>query len=435
MPLELVLNRDDHSVKFTEPAALGCHTAVLAQSGSGKSFFVGRVMEEILIRTKARIVVLDPNSDFVRFPEINENAWSDPALASWFFPGDTGDAFQSRWGKVNATVLSNRNLTSAHPLRISWGGLSDAERASVMDIDPASQSELYWALVLASEIAAERWNDESESDYDFEHFRRVADELSDFIQGGQASDDITQRPLATTLRTMGAGLALRFRALVDPLKKFEIWRAVGDEERDIADVVTPLAPVMGSSVVVIDLLSASEPERLALTSRALQAIWSNAADQYSAALRDAEDGDSRVPTFLVIDEAHNLVPTRRTSPAAERLAADIARIAAEGRKFGLFLLLITQRPRKLDPGILSECDALFLMKMTNESDLRMATEVFGFLDPAVIPLARNLRVGDVFLQGRLGGAQTVWHSAPRRTRQGGRSLDDAVWTIPYPDDP
>jgi hypothetical protein len=142
-----------------------------------------------------------------------------------------------------------------------------------------------------------------------------------------------------------------------------------------------------------------------------------------------------VPTILVIDEAHNIVPARRTSPAAERLAADIVRIAAEGRKFGFFLLVVTQRPRKLEPSILSECDALFLMKMTNESDLKEAAEVFGFLEPVLVDEAKKLKVGEVFLQGRLGHTTTVWHAAPRRTRQGGKSLDDAYWMIPYPKSP
>jgi DNA helicase HerA-like ATPase len=176
----------------------------------------------------------------------------------------------------------------------------------------------------------------------------------------------------------------------------------------------------------------TEAERLALTTRALAALWKAARDSYSATLRDADEPDHRVPTILVLDEAHNIIPVRRTSPAAERVAADVLRIAAEGRKFGLFLLVVTQRPRKLDPSILSECDALFLMKMTNDNDLKGAAEVFGFLEPTVVAEAKNLKVGDVFLQGRLGRTSAMWHAAPRRTRQGGKSLDDAYWSTPYP---
>jgi uncharacterized protein len=128
----------------------------------------------------------------------------------------------------------------------------------------------------------------------------------------------------------------------------------------------------------------------------------------------------------VIDEAHNVAQAQRKSRAAS--LRTFIRIAAEGWKFGLFLILVTQRPRKLDPNILSEGDGLFLMKMTNDSDIVAARELFGFLQPTVGPKSRNLSVGDVFLQGKFGGTEDVWHVAPRRTKQGGKSLDDGYWT-------
>jgi hypothetical protein len=45
---------------------MGAHTVVVAQSGSGKSFFLGRLLEELLIATRARCIVLDPNADFAK---------------------------------------------------------------------------------------------------------------------------------------------------------------------------------------------------------------------------------------------------------------------------------------------------------------------------------------------------------------------------------
>jgi hypothetical protein len=308
--------------------------------------------------------------------------------------------------------------------------LTDAERASVMELDPTRQPELYWSLVLTGEISRGRWSDDSEPDYDFAHFRTVADDLCDYLLGiGNSPEDISQNPLATNLRSAGPTHALRFRTLVYSLANFDIWRSLGDENMDIADLLAPKEGL--PSATVIDLLSVdTDAEKLALMQRVLATLWTSARDSYSAALRDVDQPDARVPTILVLDEAHNIVPAQRTSPASERVAAEIGRIAAEGRKFGLFLLVITQRPRKLDPNVLSECDALFLMRMTNESDLDGATELFGFLDPKIAKKASRLKVGEVLLQGRLGSTGTVWHVAPRRTRQGGRSLDDSYWNSP-----
>jgi hypothetical protein len=430
MSIDLVLDRTTLAPGGIDAKRLGCHTAVLAQSGSGKSFMVGRLIEEILLKTKARVVVLDPNSDFVRLGEPAPKPWTITSWKPLFFPGETAELFESGWKVVQTVVLSNRNLPNARPLRINWGGLSDSERAHAMGLDEGKQAELYWMLVLAGEIARNRWIEGVETDYDFEYFRGVANELCDYLMGDEAPDDIAKHSLAGSLRTLGPTIALRFRELVARLEAFDIWHSVGDEIDDIAEVIGARPDC--SSAVVVDLLSVeSEAERIALTLRTVDTLWKSARENYSNALRDIEEDDRRVPTILVIDEAHNIVPTSRSSSGAERLAADIIRIAAEGRKFGLFLLVVTQRPRKLDPSVLSECDGLFLMKMTNSSDLEYASETFGFLPSEVLQQAQGLGVGDVFLLGRLGGTSTVWHVSPRRTMEGGRSLDDKYWTTPH----
>ena len=71
----------------------------------------------------------------------------------------------------------------------------------------------------------------------------------------------------------------------------------------------------------------------------------------------------RQPVLIVIDEAHNVCPAA-PQDALTALATDYAvRIAAEGRKFGLYLLVCTQRPQKVQENIISQCDNLVLMRM------------------------------------------------------------------------
>src|SRR5690349_1389945 len=50
--------------------SLAQHTAIIAQSGSGKSYFLGRLIEEILVSTKMRCLLFDPNADFRRVHEL-----------------------------------------------------------------------------------------------------------------------------------------------------------------------------------------------------------------------------------------------------------------------------------------------------------------------------------------------------------------------------
>ena len=67
----------------------------------------------------------------------------------------------------------------------------------------------------------------------------------------------------------------------------------------------------------------------------------------------------------------------------------LVQIAAEGRKYGLWLLLSTQRPSKIHPQVLSQCDNLMLMRMNSPGDLAELAEVFGFAPPDMLAASRT----------------------------------------------
>ena len=75
----------------------------------------------------------------------------------------------------------------------------------------------------------------------------------------------------------------------------------------------------------------------------------------------------RIPITFVCEEAHRYVPNDKTL-GFEPTKRAISRIAKEGRKYGVSLCIITQRPSELDPTILSQCNTIFSMRLTNERD-------------------------------------------------------------------
>ena len=79
------------------------------------------------------------------------------------------------------------------------------------------------------------------------------------------------------------------------------------------------------------------------------------------------DRDESIPILLVCDEAHRYIP-RDESLGFEPTRRSISRIAKEGRKYGVSLCLVTQRPSELSEAILSQCSTVFALRMTNESD-------------------------------------------------------------------
>jgi DNA helicase HerA-like ATPase len=96
--------------------------------------------------------------------------------------------------------------------------------------------------------------------------------------------------------------------------------------------------------------------------------------------------DGAHPLLIVCEEVHNYANADRSigfRPAREA----VSRIAKEGRKYGVFLGLVTQRPAQLDPTLISQCSTVFAMRMANLEDQRIvhaavsdpANRLLGFL--------------------------------------------------------
>ncbi len=102
-------------------------------------------------------------------------------------------------------------------------------------------------------------------------------------------------------------------------------------------------------------------------------------------------GETPKPVLLVCEEAHRYVPSERGG-VASAAAGILNRIAKEGRKYGVSLGLITQRPSDLAEGVLSQCGTILTMRLNNERDqafvrAAMPEDARGFLD--AIPALRN----------------------------------------------
>jgi len=97
------------------------------------------------------------------------------------------------------------------------------------------------------------------------------------------------------------------------------------------------------------------------------------------------------PILLVCEEAHRYVPNERNADGSS-VGRILSRIAKEGRKYGISLGLITQRPSDLAEGVLSQCGTILAMRLNNDRDQAFVRAAMpegsrGFLD--VIPALRN----------------------------------------------
>ncbi|MEE8113754.1 MAG: ATP-binding protein [Nitrososphaerales archaeon] len=94
----------------------------------------------------------------------------------------------------------------------------------------------------------------------------------------------------------------------------------------------------------------------------------------------------RDPVLIVCEEAHRYVPDRGTAEYESAQKA-IRRIAKEGRKYGIGLLLVSQRPSDVERTVLSQCNSWIVMRLTNATDQEHVTR---FLPDSLAGLARLL---------------------------------------------
>ena len=124
--------------------------------------------------------------------------------------------------------------------------------------------------------------------------------------------------------------------------------------------------------------------------------------------------EGAVPLLFVCEEAHRyasadhavgFTPTRRA----------LARIAKEGRKYGVFLGLVTQRPAELDPTIISQCSTLFAMRMANERDQALLRSAVSDAAANLLPFVPSLGTREVigFGEGVPLSARMMFKDTPR----------------------
>jgi uncharacterized protein len=108
--------------------------------------------------------------------------------------------------------------------------------------------------------------------------------------------------------------------------------------------------------------------------------------------------DGAVPLLFVCEEAHRYAPADRTIGFGPTRKA-ISRIAKEGRKYGVFLGLVTQRPADLDATIISQCSTLFAMRMANDRDQAIIRFAVSDAAASLLAFVPSLGTREVFAFG------------------------------------
>ncbi len=345
-----------------DPRGFDRHTFLCGQSGSGKTYSLGVILEHLLVESELRVLVLDPNSDFVRLGTVRE---------------DSNDPIAEAYRQVASSIeILGSQSEGCRPLRIRVSELSPAARAAMLQLDPVHDREEYAAL----DELLER--DEAGRPLIGGMSELLSSELPGARQLGLRAANLGV--LDWGIWERGAGGSLHGRLLHDD------WRCL-----------------------VVDLGSLDTPEEQAVIAESvLETLWRHRRD--------------RRPVLIVIDEAHNVCPQNPESGMVALATRHAMQIAAEGRKFGLHLLVSTQRPQKVHDNVLSQCDNLVLMRMNSAADLAHLTESFSFVPPSIFNEARHFRLGEALIAGKFSPHPTLVRFGARISEEGGADVKSAA---------
>ena len=330
------------------------HVAILAKSGSGKSYTVGVLLEEIMDKG-VPLLVIDPHGEYLTLKQPND---------------------------------SRSDLDSMERFGISPKGY--AKKISVygdMQLDPG-----FKPLKLNENLKAD------------ELLELLPTKLSNAQMGILYSavkglESLTLESLILELQAMDNNLKWNIINILDYLRKLNLF---SPNPTSLNEIIRP------GRCSILNLKGMEPQVQEILLCKLLRDLFH-------------ERKVNKVPPFfLVIEEAHNFVPEKGFHDA--RSSRIIKTIASEGRKFGLGLCVVSQRPAIVQKTVLSQCTTQIILKITNPNDLKaVGNSVEGLTGEAENEI-RNLPVGTALVTGIVDMPLFV-NIRPRKTKHGGEAVD------------
>ena len=337
------------------------HCSVLAKTGSGKSYTAAVILEELLER-KVALLIIDPHGEYASMKEAN----------------NVGDfsRYKVKPRGFDVTIYTPgemaMNPRADRPFRFNGVSLSAREVSRMIPHESASSGQLG---LLYEAIAALR----AETD---------AYTLEDIIEQVVRSNSKSKWNLVGQLES-----------LVD-LGLFS------GAETPAEELLRP------GRAAVIDMTGILPELQSMIVSRLLTEIF------------EARKRRLISPGMVVVEEAHNYIPERGTGSAA---STNIVRtIAAEGRKFGLGLMVISQRPARVDKNVISQCNTQIIMRVTNPNDLKALSKGLEGMTTELEEEIKRLPPGVAMLVSNEIERPITVNVRPRKSRHGGVSTQIVV---------
>ena len=361
------------------------HAALLGSTGSGKSYTVASILEQAAQLSHANIIVFDLHGEYssMKFAshyriagisDLKDTKDSAVFLPFWLLNYDEMQSLFVDRSEESAPNQASELMRQVLELKKkSIEGLGKHELLDGFTVDTPVPYKL------ADLIEA------------------IADKDKEMVQGSKGEK---QGPLFGKLTRFLNRISVktkdrRYAFMYQAPAEYETYEALhqlatkllGTGVKD--EGVNPGIKIVDFSEVPSDIL----PVVVGLVARIVYQIqfWSS----------PGADGDARHPIVLVCDEAHLYLPSGAASvgPMEKRALENFERIAKEGRKYGVGLMVVSQRPSDVSTTILSQCSNIISLRLANKTDQAVVKQLLPESLEGLMEVLPTLDVGEAVVVG------------------------------------
>jgi len=381
------------------------HCAILGSTGSGKSNAVGVVLKAIADKNfkRSRILVIDPHGEYNSILESHSNVYKINAnltksqrellIPFWALPFDElMSIFSGSLSDQNKDYFREK-IVEAKLKSVYVNNLNIEKHLVTADIPiPFSIKQLWFNLDdFERQTFNQRATPETVTDKQVtgDANKLISNEYLPASAGGGAPFLNNQaKGILSFLNSVRTKLSdSRYDFLFSPEKYTPDLS--GKIEKDLSSL---LFDWLGSdkTVTILDLSGIPSEIMTSISGTLLKII-------YDALFwgQNVDVGGKEQPLLIVLEEAHNYLKAGENSIASKSVQS----IAKEGRKYGVGLLLVTQRPSELDETVLSQCGTVIALRMNNSKDRGHIRSAIQDELQTMIDLLPSLRTGEAIISG------------------------------------
>jgi uncharacterized protein len=413
---------DEFDFKVDGDKFFGKHTAVVGSTGSGKSCTVSKIIQEVVgingeknsnieKQNNAHIVIFDIHSEY-------EAAFKLEAEQKFTLNTLTIDNFNLPYWLMNSEELESMFIESNEAN--SHNQVSQFKQAVILNkqkhnpnIDEVTyDSPIYFSIKEVYNYI-ENMNREmigkTEADG---NLPKLADgtlvdkrenyyfnKVHDFVpQSNSKADKASGGPFNGEFNRFVSRLETK---LSDRRLNFLLEPNNSDgsplKTEDFEEIMKQFLGYLNKSNITIVDLSGVPFEVLSITVSLVSRLIFDFCFHYSK-LQHSQQLLNDIPVLLVCEEAHNYVP-QSENVAFRSSKKSIERIAKEGRKYGLSLMIVSQRPSEISESIFSQCNNFISLRLTNNNDQKYVKYLLPDNSTSLVDVLPNLSSGEGIVVG------------------------------------